>query len=589
VNCFFALSLRASDPVGAAALARAVDTLSALCGQEPVRLGSGTEVVLATGCDIHDEGPDGGLAAVGAVGTPAVGFLAAVRASGDAAFRGPAAPFAAVVRAQPGPLLVGVDHCGLYPVAWCQGPGWAAASTSALAVARVLGAGFDETALGVWAHVGHHLGNHTGFSGVRILPPGGTLRLEAGAARATPAPRPPLEPRDPARVALDRGVEAVRTAVGVALDAADDAGIELSGGLDSRLLLAAVPPERRRGMLAVTIDSPGSRDAQIARVLARRFGFDHLVVDRRGLARLDPPTAEDLARAAVRRRDLSGNALAQAGIDWVEAQLPQGPRLTGQNGEFARGVYYRALPIRVLEHVRSGAAATRPLDDLVARLRFLTNQRVDPSVFAPGFVDSALAATRTRIREVFERCEGDWASASDELYLDTRMRRWAGAELSTAAAQRRVLAPFFHPEYLRWSRTAAPHDKRHGALFARVLTRLDPFLASVPLDRGNLTPAALASSSARLRTARDITRRAATKLAQRVGRTHRAPAGASDLGPRIQAAWNGHGEALGALAGLPFLDARTVEVAASGAAGFDPATVGFLLSLDEATSFLRRR
>jgi Asparagine synthase len=77
----------------------------------------------------------------------------------------------------------------------------------------------------------------------------------------------------------------------------DDVRLELSGGLDSRMVLAAVPPERRKRLTAFTIVAEGSRDAHVAGELARRYGMGCELVNVTDLAKLDPAQAHELARA----------------------------------------------------------------------------------------------------------------------------------------------------------------------------------------------------------------------------------------------------------------------------------------------------
>src|SRR5690606_28970946 len=149
-------------------------------------------------------------------------------------------------------------------------------------------------------------------------------------------------------------------------------------GLDSRMVLAAIPAGMRRGMLAVTVGPEHGDDQRIAAQLARRYGLDHRRVTHEGLIGLEPEQSLQLACAAAAARDCTGNPTALAVLDWQERSFEQRPRLTGQNGEFARGFYYAGQ--------RAHAATTERLVDALARWRAFTNDAVDASLFVPGFL-----------------------------------------------------------------------------------------------------------------------------------------------------------------------------------------------------------
>ena len=58
-------------------------------------------------------------------------------------------------------------------------------------------------------------------------------------------------------------------------------GTFLSGGMDSRVILAAIPEKIRKQMKAVTFGVEGADDCRIAKRVARRFGIElhHMILD----------------------------------------------------------------------------------------------------------------------------------------------------------------------------------------------------------------------------------------------------------------------------------------------------------------------
>ncbi len=539
------------------------------------------------------EAPDGGYTALlvrcpitpDGVALDAAGLLERVRRRGNSTFIDVVPPFGACVRVTAeAPLFLVTDTCGVRPISWWRGAGWAAASTSSALLGAIAETALDVDAIGGFALAGHFLGTRTVATSVSVLAAATGVALHRGRAEVITLPIAPPPAAERKREAVREGSAAVRAAIGASLSAHPETSLELSGGFDTRMMLAAIPRERRPGLRAVTIASPTTTDAEIARSLATQESLVHHVVDRAALPRLEPDTAEARARDATRRRDFATDALAAAEIDRVESYLEQGPRLTGANGEFAQGANYELLPVWLLEKVHRHGSVTDRLVDAVASWRFFTNQRVDAALFAPNFLEDAESDARRVMREQFRGFDCDWASATDELYLDVRMRRWAGAEYGAAALDRPVLAPFFHPAYLAWARHSRPHQKRNSVLFSRVLMALAPELAGLPLDHGRPSPRAVARGGLpiRVHSGSSTARRAVSKVRQRIDRKQGSavPEGAPDFARLVVRSWMNRGDALARLEQLAFLDHAVVRAVSRGERSVNPASVGFLLTLD---------
>ncbi|MGH8932790.1 MAG: hypothetical protein ACRDZO_19760, partial [Egibacteraceae bacterium] len=494
-----------------------------------------------------------------------------------------APPFSGAARDASGGWTFATDSAGLAHVYWAQGSGWSVASTSAAALAQLTGAGLDETALGVFAVSGSYLGDATPFRGVRKLQAGMRCRLVGGRAqveRYAPVVVPRTRYPD-LTTAVTHGSRAISAAVGDALAGYPDPTIELSGGLDSRLLLAAIPVHEREGMRAVTVGDPEAEDCVLAREISRRCRLDHTWIDLGKIAELDPSEAHSLALGAARRRDYGANALAGAVLDWVEGQLEQCPRLSGQNGEFGRGFYY-ALQ-------REGGEVTARRIDRLARWRVFANDRVEPLLFDPAFAADAETRALEAVRGVFTaggpEGRAEWLPETDEFYLAARMQRWLGPGYTVGARDRVILAPFFHPEYLDWVRRTRPADRRRSRAVAGVLDRLDPELGALPLDC-RPPPSVLAKPPmvSAARDARSVVSKTAGKVRQRIRLRPRAPVGAARLADLVARWWADDPAALEPVAALSFLDADAVMAIARGDRPATPTTIAFLVTLEGVTS-----
>lgn len=599
----------APDPHGAGGDFRVREAAAMVTDACPVTVGGGDTRVWLAGPGQQDSwaGPGAGFAVLlarlrrGAPGAGAIsGLLPDPRreplAASPAAARvmaGLTPPFAIVCCAGPDrPVLAATDQLGHRHLYWWQGDGWAAMGTSSLALAYLAAAGLDREAMAVYGQIGFHLGCATPFAGVHKLGPAGLCALVAGTIRlgdygcpglpprASQWPREPgpQEPgaweRAPQAVAeLARATAGLLRGVGTDdLDQHPDLVLQLSGGLDSRIQLAAIPPARRAGIRAVTLDESGSPDSVIARQLALRDGLDHEVVALDGLASLGPDEAYQLARQAAIRHDCSGNPVANAVLDWAERRLGGGPRIHGMGGEVARGFYYPGQ--------RQQAAAEPALVDRLARWRLLTNEAVAAGCLGPGLAGWARERAFARLREIITGYGCDWLTATDEFYLRERLARWAGLRLTVAGTEQTLLGSLLDPGFVAQARACPPEGKRGSRFMAMVLAELDPALARLPLESGYI-PAALASggAAARLQSQRVTRRKVASKVQQRLRRTGRHAAGAPALAAAVLAYWRREPGQLDGVAGTGMADPGWLSELLSGTRRADVATVGFLVNL----------
>lgn len=530
-----------------------------------------------TGAEVHVTDKGGSLTVLTAGATPAPddGF-ALVPGSFEISqgARDQVPPFGACLPG-PGPdeISVATDAHGIRHIHLVEEAAWSAVSTSSLALSTMSGRGMDVPAISHYALVGAYHGTETPFTGVRKLGPGRSVRLSAGRAKLTSyvptgSDLTELDHRD----LVTAGADAVSTAVEAALDRFPDAAVELSGGLDSRMVLAGIPRSQRLDRDAVTLGVPGTPDWVLAGDIARSEGMHHTLVDLRGLAEMGPDEVTELVRVATLRRDCSGNALAFGVLDWVEKQFGPGPRLTGQNGEFARGFYYPGQP--------NWRAVNKPLIAALGRWRIFTNDPVDPDLFAADLRQDRQSWAMERLYESIPRHEGGWLNAVDEYYLHERMRNWLGAEWSASSMDRPLLAPFFHSDYVAWARSCPPAQKRSSRIFCRVLGALDERLATIPSTSGT-SPSMLGRSGPRSTVHRSaaLTGKVIAKSRQRISRHGKPATGAADLTDAIRQVWSKNPAALDAVSALDFLDRKTVADIAAGQRQASPATVSFLLDL----------
>lgn len=461
------------------------------------------------------------------------------------------------------------DALGYRHVYHREGNGWSAVSTSSLALAHLDDAHLDRAGFAVQAMLGWQLGHRTLFGGVDKLRQRERVTLRHGRSMidhyAPDARRP--------RARLDRAVSdasaLLRDYVVDYLDDHPDAILQLTGGLDSRILLAAIPPDRRRGIRVLTLESgPGSEDVRIARQLAERYGMRHLV---QGLSRLDdmdPAAAHDLVMSAA--RDLNGMAdpVAHAALLTVESTFPQGDRISGLGGEVARGFYYVGPVV--------GYPVARPLTRALVGWRMFANDSVAPAALDREFGPWAREFATDEVHRILQGSGMAWPDATDQLYLYERMQRWAGVTDSAVCLGRATVNPMLDPRFIDIANSLAPADKAHAGFLARLVCRLDPGLAEVPLD-GRRAPSAYAAPGPRQRLANGVpmAQKARRKIVQRLRNDRRPPAGGDTLTALVTEHWRGHPELLDPVRETHLFDDQWLDALIAGGSA-DPSTTALL-------------
>jgi asparagine synthase (glutamine-hydrolysing) len=470
-------------------------------------------------------------------------------------------------------LAAATDHVGLSAVYHCDHGGAQAVGSSSRQLAAILGCPLDDDAIGAFAVLGEYAATDTPFRGVRRLAAGECATLgERGLTVARYcAPAAPADGARDEETAVRQGVEAVRAGVDACLAAYPDMTMELSGGLDSRVILAAVLTAGQRPTEAMTLGLPTHPDVVVAARLAAQAGIPHRRIDLSAMADLTRSDALRLVDQAGRRRDYSGNCVALGVLEWVEELTGSEPRLSGQNGELARGFYYPFQP----PWPRTADALARAL----VRWRLMANERVSGELLVPEAAAGGERRAAQTTQALLERAGCDWLRATDMLYLNWRMQRWVGGDWSAAAQTRIVLAPFFHPRYIGWALSASPRFKRGSKLLARVLHAIDPELARLPIAGGdppvaifNPRPADRVSHAAR--TARKVV----VKVRQRLTDAASPPVGAPVLADLALNAMADERVGLERVAALPFVSAEYVERVAETRQA-SPATAGLLAAL----------
>jgi Asparagine synthase len=327
---------------------------------------------------------------------------------------------------------------------------------------------------------GFPLGSVTPFRGVSALPRSTALRLLGGERARTPAS--PGSPRPAADVARAEGAlaggardvaEALVAAVAPLRDAGGPVELSLTGGKDSRLIVAALV-KAGVPVLARTHGFADHPDVVVAAEIARRLGIEHVVrtpaapgqqVDVLGRIRATVLVADGMLSAFenVGRPDPAPSATVTAG---------------GHGGELLRGGYAetaaasRTAPGGLRGALGPALRAARSAE-LLRRLttKHLALLRRGPAAaYAAGIASSwTPALARAPLH------------ALDDFYLVNRAGRWSAAARQAYLLREHLVQPLFDDRVVLGARTVPLADRVSGALSAAVLAELSPALVDIPL------------------------------------------------------------------------------------------------------------
>jgi len=450
-------------------------------------------------------------------------------------------------------------------------PGTAAMSTSAIAAAEATNTALDETAVAVQSLLGWQLGQRTMYAGVRKLEPDATARLDAGGVRVS-LPADQTREVIPFADAVRDAASLLRVSIEALLDDHPDAVLQLTGGQDSRILLSAIPPSRRRGLRAMTVGAQDSGDVQTAAQLAAACGLHHEVHGLGDAESLDPEMAWSLCRSASMRLDGMSDPIALAALGVAESQFDQGVRISGLGGEVARGFYY-------VGRVRERAYGRTDADRL-ARWRMFVNEAVEVEALRPDFSAWARAAAEQAVFDALSLGGPEWFRATDTLYLRDRMQRWAGVTDTAVAYERVVINPMLDESFIRLAAGLAPADKANSRFLASLQMALDPELGRIPLE-GRPAPIVYAEPGAFSAVQRAATtgRKALKKVHQRIRRGTRAPAGGETIARKVVEHWRRRPEILDVPALERFVQRGWIDEFLAGRTVPRPSSVAFLTNL----------
>ena len=403
---------------------------------------------------------------LGATETNRAGVLAALYARDGAAFVSKLqGEFSLAVVDDVGQrLMLATDQVGSYPIYWAsKAEGLVAASElGALLRASSTAARLDMRAVADYLTIGAVYGDKTLASGVAMVPPGTTLlfdrRNRSVSLTAYSRLDSLFEPKSEDRAAHMQRVEAAfAESVARASVPSDTLGLSLSGGLDSRAVLAMIPGDKSR-VRTYTLGVKGCADQVIGARLSKVSGTQHQFFE------LDASYLRDFLPNMAEMVSLTDGMYLSHGLTEMLAvrfleKTGIGVLLRGHGGELAKA--HLAWPL----HTDARVNSMRSLDELVpylsARANYVTPDLPLAAIFSTEAASLAGDGTRSTFAEVLKGTNLSPADACGYLYLRELTRRFTVPSLELFRTRVDVRLPYLDIDYLK-ALLAAPPAWRDG-------------------------------------------------------------------------------------------------------------------------------
>ena len=370
-------------------------------------------------------------------------------------------------------LLVVNDRWGLQPLFYAQVDGRLLIASGARAILAdpAYAPRVDLVGLAEFLTFEHLLADRTLFEDVRLLPPASVLTFEAG----TLAIRPYWEFRfveeyedHPEEWYIEGLVHHLRQAVRRCRRGDGPEGVLLSGGLDSRAVLAAMDGAQGE-VHTFTFGVPGCDDARLAREVAKRAGARHHFI---------PLRPEDLPRM-MKEGVWLGDGLNSVVHMHILAAVPEAARLT-------RVVYTGSLGDTLMGRYLPRALIGVHREDQLVQMLFRHYNTVFPvadqaQLLTPEVHRQVQGEPFAAFRRVLRESQAVLSAHRKEHYsIRQNERRWILEGQRLLRSRLVVRTPFYDNDLVDFMVRVPPGLRLEGYLYRRALAAAFPDLAKIP-------------------------------------------------------------------------------------------------------------
>jgi len=335
----------------------------------------------------------------------------------------------------------------------------------------------DHLALAELLSFEHVLDDRTLLAGVKLLPPGSILTFQEGQLSIRPYYDfqfdEDYQDRDETWY-IERWVHLMQQAVERRMRGDGPSGVQLSGGLDSRAVLAMIDQEHYP-VHTFTFGVPGCDDARFAREVADRRGTIHHFME------LKPDYLRSVAEEGVKLT----NGLKSVVHMHVLGTLRE-------TAEIANVLYTGSLGDSIMGgHIRRDLLAVhRP--QVLARILFQRRnvcfkEESHSELFSGDFYSQIKGMVLEEFFQVLNESRANISANKREHYsIRQNDRRWILEGQNLLRTQVVVRTPFYDNDLVDFMLTVPPGLRFDSYLYVQGLIRAVPDLAKVPYEKTGL-------------------------------------------------------------------------------------------------------
>lgn len=320
---------------------------------------------------------------------------------------------------------------------------------------------------------GEFWGDKTLFSGIHYLEPASALTFRQGELTRTRywdlnyQPDPGLSDG----TAVEQLIAAIKRATAIRMKDNLRYGLSLSGGLDSRAVLASIEPERRKGLPTFAYGPLHCGEVRIAEQVARKCGTAHRSIE---------ITPELIIQSAERAVRLTEGRMSL----WLSYMVPAYRAIAGDIDVVFDGLGFgQTLGGAFLRRSRVAGMSREDMYADFQKDRSVFREAELLQVFHPRYHDIAREAPASAFGGVYQKMSSrDPRLAFDEFYWHSRL-----AYIATMHVYGRELVEISCPTVDNDLNTLAyslPPEKRLGHyIYREFLKKLSPELAGIPYNK----------------------------------------------------------------------------------------------------------
>jgi asparagine synthase (glutamine-hydrolysing) len=256
-------------------------------------------------------------------------------------------------------------------------------------------------------------------------------------------------------------------------------GVSLSGGYDSRTLLAAIDHRRHR-VRTLTLDVPGGADQMIAERIARAaHGIEnHTFVENSERFFERWP---DYVQEMVWLSDgmfFDEACVMMPTLD-IYRELGVGVVLRGHGGELAR--MHEAYELRCNRHVMACRTQPELKRQMLRQMRFGMSEQGMATYLVPKLAERVRGAAEASMEEAFAGIDVSWSIVDQVscLYLQEYLRRQCVPSLNLLRSRVETRLPFLDRDYVGAVLALPPQIRVTTQVHRRLLKRCAPALLSI--------------------------------------------------------------------------------------------------------------